>query len=110
MSMQDDKKLSLKDWFELNLGSNNVQRTVLLIALAVIFLTIGALGFFVLYCISLFVSAFVGFVSSYILGDSFADTVGSVCMVAFLILGTLAGVFYLLEEFLSISRLNFKKK
>lgn len=108
--MQDDKKLSFKEWFDLNFGTDNVQRTVLLIALAVIFLTIGALGFFALYFISLFISAFVGFVSSYIVGDSFADTVCSVCMVAFLILGTLAGAFYLLEEFLSISRLNFKKK
>lgn len=108
--MQDDKKLSFKEWFDLNFGTDNVQRTFLFIALAVVFVIVGTLGFFVLYFISLFVSAFVGFVSSYILGDSFADTVGSVCMVAFLILGTLAGVFYLLEEFLSISRLNFKKK
>lgn len=110
MSMQDDKKLSLKDWVDLNFGTDNVQRSFLLIAIAVIFVVVGALGFFVLYCISLFISAFVGFVSSYIVGDSFADTVGSVCMVAFLILGTLAGIFYLLEEFLSISRLNFKKR
>ena len=108
--MQDDKKLSFKEWFDLNFGTDNVQRTFLFIALAVVFVIVGTLGFFVLYCISLFISAFVGFVSSYIVGDSFADTVGSVCMVAFLILGTLAGVFYLLEEFLSISRLNFKKK
>lgn len=108
--MQDDKKLSFKEWFDLNFGTDNVQRTFLFIALAVVFVIVGTLGFFVLYLISLFVSAFVGFVSSYIVGDSFADTVGSVCMVVFLILGTLAGVFYLLEEFLSISRLNFKKK
>lgn len=108
--MQDDKKLSLKDWFDLNFETDNVQRSFLLIAIAVIFVVVGALGFFVLYCISLFISAFVGFVSSYIVGDSFADTVGSVCMVAFLILGTLAGIFYLLEEFLNISRLNFKKR
>lgn len=108
--MQDDKKLSLKDWFDLNFGTDNVQRSFLLIAIAVIFVVVGALGFFVLYCISLFISAFVGFVSSYIVGDSFADTVCSVCLVAFLILGTLAGIFYLLEEFLNISRLNFKKR
>lgn len=108
--MQDDKKLSFKEWFDLNFGTDNVQRTFLFIALSVVFIIVGTLGFFVLYLISLFVSAFVGFVSSYIVGDSFADTVGSVCMVVFLILGTLAGVFYLLEEFLSISRLNFKKK
>lgn len=108
--MQDDKKLSLKDWFDLNFGTDNVQRTVLLIALAVIFLTIGALGFFALYIFSLFISAFAGFLFSYIVGDGYADTISYVCMVAFLILGTLAGVFYLLEEFLSISRLNFKKK
>lgn len=108
--MQDDKKLSFKEWFDLNFGTNNVQRTVLLIALAVIFLTIGALGFFALYFISLFVSAFVSFISSYIVGDSFADTAGTICMIAILILGTLTGVIYLLEEFLSISRLNFKKK
>ena len=108
--MQDDKKLSFKEWFELNFGTDNVQRTFLFIALAVIFVIVGVIGFFALYFISLFVSAFVGFVSSYIVGDSFADTVGSVCMIALLILGTLAGVIYLLEEFLNISRLNFKKR
>lgn len=108
--MQDDKKLSFKEWFDLNFGTDNVQRTFLFIALAVVFVIVGTLGFFVLYFISLFVSAFIGFVSSYIVGDSFADTVGSVCMIAFLILGTLAGIFYLLEEFLSISRLKLKRK
>lgn len=108
--MQDDKKLSFKEWFDLNFGTDNVQRTFLFIALAVIFVIVGAVGFFALYFISLFISAFVGFVSSYIVGDSFADTVGYICMIVLLILGTLAGVFYLLEEFLDISRLKLKKK
>ena len=108
--MQDDKKLSFKEWFDLNFGTDNVQRTFLFITLAVVFVIVGAVGFFVLYFISLFVSAFVGFVSSYIVGDNFADTVGYICMIVLLILGTLAGVIYLLEEFLNISRLKLKRK
>ena len=108
--MQDDKKLSFKEWFDLNFGTNNVQRTFLFIALAVIFVIVGAVGFFALYFISLFISAFISFISSYIVGDSFADTVGTICMIALLILGTLAGIIYLLEEFLNISRLKLKRK
>lgn len=108
--MQDDKKLSFKEWFDLNFGTDNVQRAFLLIALAVIFVIVGAVGFFALYFISLFISAFISFISSYIVGDSFADTVGTICMIALLILGTLAGIIYLLEEFLNISRLKLKRK